>query len=560
MKNIFFGLMICLGFCSLLSHAQSIPVGTPLLEDYYRRAQLLGDFDPNVSFTLRPIFPFSSFDKTIFDPENSLEKKNASTIDPKLQSKRKNGIIILPVQLLSQLNTHHPEGINDGAMIPARGMQTMMSAGVYAKFGPLSLQLRPEFISAKNLAFEGYPQDYTTPSDIDFPSYPYRGIDFPERFGNDTYNKVFWGQSSIRLTLKGVSLGLSNENLWWGPGYRNSLLMTNSAGGFKHITLNTVKPIKTIIGSFEAQLIAGKLEGSGYTENIREDWRYINAMVLSYQPKWIPGLFLGVSRSFLVYNTDMGIGLGDYLPVFSFLAKSSGGGEEVVNHQGQNQLISAFMRWLFKEAHGEIYFEFGREDHSWDARDFILEPKHSSAYILGLRKLYSLNAEQKTYLQFIIESTHMASSETTINRNRNMGNATPASNWYAHTSIRQGYTNEGQLIGAGIGPGSNLQTLDISWVKALKQIGVQMERYVHNNDFWYNYIEDLRANWVDISTTAYVNWDYKNLLFSFKLKHIKSYNYQWMYEPDYGDNAPTFWAASKNTHNFHGQLGIMYRF
>ena len=38
--------------------AQFLPVGTPVLEDYYRRAQLLGEIDSSISFTSRPIYPY----------------------------------------------------------------------------------------------------------------------------------------------------------------------------------------------------------------------------------------------------------------------------------------------------------------------------------------------------------------------------------------------------------------------------------------------------------------------------------------------------------------------
>lgn len=551
-------LVIILVLSGLSSQAQTIPVGMPIFEDYYRRAQLLGKFDAAVSFASRPLFPSSVYGTDIFDPDSTLFLDRVSNFDGLWEFGKGKGLLkLLPVSILTQYNSHHPEGINDVAMIPARGFQTMISAGVYIKFGFLSLQLRPEFVRAQNLNFDGFPENYTTQPGHSFPSSPYRNaIDLPERFGENKYRQASWGQSSIRLNIGALSFGLSNENLWWGPGYRNSLLMTNSAAGFKHLTLNTRRPLKTAIGSFEGQVIAGKLEGSGFTENLPDDWRYLNAMVLSYQPKWIPGLFLGATRSFLVYNTDMGTGLGDYLPVFSFLSKSAGGTNQEVNNQRQDQLISVFMRWLFKETHGEIYFEYGREDHSWNVRDFILEASHSAAYIVGLRKLFTLNKQKETYVQIIFEATSLASNETTINRNRGLAHGS----WYQHGQVTHGYTHLGQMLGAGIGPGSNLQTLDISWVKSLKQIGLQVERYVHNNDFWYDNIKDVRSNWVDMSAMAYGSWDYHNLLFTFKFKYIKSYNYQWMYEPVYGDNPPTFWAPSENTHNFHGQLGIMYRF
>lgn len=547
-------LVLILVLSGLSSQAQTIPVGMPIFEDYYRRAQLLGKFDETVSFASRPLFPSSVYGMDFFDPDSTLFLDRVSNFDGLWEFGKGRGLLkLLPVSILTQYNSRHPEGINDGAMIPARGFQTMISAGLYVKYGPLSIQLRPEFVSAQNKAFDGFPQDYTSPMGTEFPNSPYGRIDFIERFGTGAYNKVFWGQSSLRLKAGPISFGVSNENLWWGPGYRNSLLMTNSSSGFKHLTLNTVKPIRTYIGSFEAQIIAGKLEASGYNRNLSEEWSYLNSMVFSYQPKWIPGLFLGATRSFITDKSNLGNKVGDYLPVFSFLTKTSGGTNEEVDAMRQNQLISVFMRYLFKEAHGEIYFEYGREDHSWDIRDFILEPAHSSAYILGLRKLFSINEQKETYLQLIMETTKLASPQVTINRN-----AGDVGRWYFHGN--EGYTHNGQLLGAGIGPGSILQTIDLSWTKSLKQIGITLERYVHNNDFWFAKVEDVRANWVDMSAAAYGSWDYHNLLFTFKFKYIKSYNYQWMYEPDYGDNPPTFWAASENTHNFHGQLGIMYRF
>jgi len=58
------------------SQAQSLPVGTPVLEDALRRAQLLGQIDSSISFTSRPLFPTASMKLTnTFDPYNSMEKE-----------------------------------------------------------------------------------------------------------------------------------------------------------------------------------------------------------------------------------------------------------------------------------------------------------------------------------------------------------------------------------------------------------------------------------------------------------------------------------------------------
>ena len=548
--------------------AQRLSTNKWNLNEYYRREQLLGKVDSSLSFTLRPLSQEALKRENLYDPDSSLEQLRSHTFNARIQFHKQRGRLeILPVSMLTQYNSELPEGLNDGLMVPARGLQTRWDAGFFFKYSLLEITMNPEFVWAQNHAFKGFPAGYTTTWGIDFPQSPYAGrIDLPERFGDDYYSKITWGQSSVRLVYKSISLGISNENLWWGPGYKNSLLMTNSAAGFKHLTLNTVRPIKTFIGTFEGQIIGGRLEASGYTEGLRDDWRYMNAISLSYNPKWIKGLFLGLNRSFLVYNEDMGNSLNDYLPVLSFLSKkaaASGGTNEDVDAKNQNQIISVFMRWLFPKAKGEVYFEYGREDHSWDSRDFLLEPAHSAAYMLGFRKLVSLGSMKKSHLQIIGELTHLASSLTTINRAiaGNKG-GTPSwyGGWYLHSKVRHGYTQEGQMLGAGIGPASNMQTIHISWNRGLKQIGVEFDRYVHNNDFWHIYIKDIRSNWVDKSTAVFANWDYKHFLLFAKMKFVNVRNYQWLYEPVPDPENPQFWMPEKNTLNFQSQIGVSYRF
>ena len=528
--------------------AQSLPVGTAVLEDAYRRAQLLGQIDSSVSFTSRPIFSsVFSWQKDLFDPDSLLETNRWTKFNGTLTLGGDFGVIkLLPVTWQQQYNSNHPWGINDGAMIPTRGYQTLFSAGVYVKFGPLAIQLRPEIVYAENRAFQGFPgsQPGNTPGYL-------RGIDLPEQFGEKACNMLSWGQSSIRLIVGPASIGLSNENLWWGPGIRNSLLMTNNASGFKHLTLNTVKPFRTPIGSFEGQLIAGRLDKWGYSVSVLSDWRYLNGVVLSYQPRWVPGLFLGATRSIIIYSKDIVKNISDYLPVIIPISKKAAG-SGIEDAKKRDQLASLFVRWLLPEAHGEIYFEYGREDHAWDIYDYLQEPSHSGAYILGLRKLIPLKTCKGEYIQINMEVTQLESSYTTINRGGAVG-------WYTHHEVLEGYTNLGQILGAGIGPGSNLQTINISWVKSLKMIGIQFERFVHNNNYHYVVVKDIRSNWVDLSAGLLGDWDYKNLLFNARFEFVREKNYEWQYKPKL--NTPQeYWNQTEDSFNFHGQLGVTWRF
>jgi len=463
----------------MMALGQTVPVGMPALEGTYRRAQLLGKVDPDVSFAVQPLFPEKAFKvQDGYDPDSLLPASRKLNGIYDFGNKIKGKIQLLPVIWENQFNSQHPSGYNDGIMVPAKGYQTFISAGVYAKYGPLSVQFWPQMLYVENKPFETFKDIYHKPS-------PPGGIDLPERFGEDAFNKFFWGQSSIRLTFGPVSFGLSNENLWWGPGIHNALIMTNNAPGFKHFTLNTVRPIKTAIGAFEFQLIGGRLDSSGYTPGLPPDWRYLNAIVVTYHPKWVPGLFLGLTRAYQVYRGDMGHSFNDYLPVLSPFEKDKTGNTET-DAKRRDQLLSLFMRWAWVKAHGEVYVEFGREDHSWNLRDFFLEPNHSAAYVVGINKLFALPRRKGEFIQVNMEIANLASNSTTINRDRvyvDKPDEVVTGNWYSHYQIRHGYTEDGQVLGAGIGPGSNSQWIKIAWVKGLKTFGLEFERYVHNNDF-----------------------------------------------------------------------------
>lgn len=543
--------------------AQTLPVGTPALEDYFRRAQLLGRADSSVSFMIRPIYPKLSFKQDGFYPDSLNRGYDFLNLNTKTNYTSKNGKLkasILPFGVQTQFNSHHPYGWNDGAMIPAKGLQALVSGGLFVEYGMFSLQFKPEIDLATNDKFDNFYSE-TYPVIVaryyDF----YNNIDLPVRFGNSEVSKAYWGQSSLRFNYKALSVGLSTENLWWGPGMRNSLLMSNSAPGFKHFTINTQEPVKTPIGSFEGQIIAGRLESSGYgvLEPEREffsdplfvakphDWRYLSGLAVTWQPKWVPGLFLGLTRSSQLYSNDLSK-FGDYLPFFS----TTGGQNADEPVEKRDSRSSMFFRWLWPEEHAEIYFEYGNNNNTGDLRNQILESSRRRAYIFGLRKMLPFNAGRNESLLISVEATQMQMTNPTDIRD--------AQSWYVSKAVRHGYTNRGEVLGAGIGPGGNLQSLDVSWISGLKRLGIQLERYVHNNDFYFYAYEDSldpRRHWTDLSIAANGEWNYKNFIFNAKLMAVKSLNYQWYLLQNPGD---PIWVNGRDVVNVQLQAGINYRF
>jgi len=542
--------------------AQVLPVGTSVLEEYYRRLQLLGKVDSTLSFSVRPLSNAALRQNNLFDPTNSTQGKGRfSSIDSAFL------VQLLPIEWKNQLASSYPYGWNDGPIIPAKGLQTYLSAGFYASYKFLSIQFRPELVVAQNADFD----TYRGRNEQDWQIWWERianTIDAPERFGNSTYTKLLPGQSSIRLNFDPISIGVSTENLWWGPGRRNSLLMSNTAPGFLHGTINTTRPIKTGIGSFEGQLVGGKLKTSGYTPKVLtsddyhekyywpkpDDWRYFSGMIISYQPKWVPGLTLGLINVFTVNSKDMGNKLGDYIPFFpdgsttSLLDRDD---PRYVSDAGaQDQNISIFARWLVPSVQFEIYGEYARNDRSWDLRDLVVSPNHSRSYLLGLRKLVPLRVADE-FLEISAEITQLEQPRGVVLRDTGP--------MYGHHVVRDGYTNLGQLLGAGVGMGNNLQSVNVSWIKGLKQLGLELERLVHNNDFMYRTTKDLRSNWVDLGVGALAQWDYKSFLFNARTQLTRAYNYQYRVEENL--QSGDFWDFHKQDKtNVFLQIGVLYNF
>ena len=190
MKRIFIVFSILFASCAVRLSAQTLPVGTAGLEDYYRRLQLIGKLDSSISFTQRPLTLLGVND--VFNPDSIDNNQKWTNDKPIYFAKGLGEFRLLPVSWQQQFNSHHPYGWNDGGMIPAKGYQTMLSSGFFAKFGPLSIQLRPEYVYAVNNHFKSFGDGR---SDADLTAYyvDYNLIDAPERFGTSAYSKLSWG-------------------------------------------------------------------------------------------------------------------------------------------------------------------------------------------------------------------------------------------------------------------------------------------------------------------------------------------------------------------------------
>jgi hypothetical protein len=458
--------------------AQQVVVGTPE-EDSIRMAQLAGNYDPNVSMAVRPLY------------------NQQSATDKKFQLKP------LPVSFTTQYNSQRPFGWNDGSMILARGLQTQLRAGVNLRMGIVEMQLAPEWVFATNTSYDTSFHWGTNPG--------------------GAYNKLFLGQSSVGIRLGGVSMGVSSQNLWWGPGIHSSLLMSNNAPGFLHAYLRSNRPLKTPIGHFEWQLIGARLEGDSTlpyenfhlkraTETYPANWRYQSAFVISYQPKWVPGLFLGMTRTLQRFQQDIMLGGGGflrkYVPVLTKAFQKKN--EPTDDAENTDQLASFFFRWLLPKSGLEVYGEWGYNDYKQNIRDYVMDATHSAAYIVGIQKLY---ATSKYKLLVGAEITKTSESASNLLRG--------AGNWYVHGGDN-GYTHQNQIMGAGYGYGSDMISLRFNYLPNSKFLSFlfQLEKISRDpNSF--------SAKWTDYNWQITPRWRENRLQIMLPIHFIYSKSYLW---------------------------------
>jgi hypothetical protein len=481
---------------------------------------------------------------------------------------------IAPINIIGNYNSSFPSSWNDKSMIPSKGFQQYTTAGFYVDSKHFKFYFQPEFVQSQNLKYTWVNQYHS--NDIWRGVYDFvNRIDIPKYFASKNYTNYNFGQSSIKVAYKKIDFGLSTENLWWGAGVRNSIIMSDNAKGFPHLSLNTTSPIRTKFFDFEFQLINGILSNSDLSpidtsefysyaafykpkQNIR---RYINGLSLVFQPYFLKNLFIGLNRVFYFYDNGKNNGLNFYLPVVTGLIPKNIIGDM---QREQDQLASAFIKYVFPKSKFEFFFEYARNDLAVNVRDLALQPDHARAFSLGFRGKISPND-----IYFLYELTHLQMPRTgayfperglTLFRNQE--------GWYAHYQVVHGYTTDGQIIGAGIGSGSNSHSFALRFNYLKSNIEFRYDRISRNMDLFNRvfYSKDSKFKpWVDNIiglgvTTKILN----NVYIENSLDYTHSPNYFWKNNTVISDginiNFNQSYLLRQRVNNFNPRLSILFHF
>jgi hypothetical protein len=254
------------------------------------------------------------------------------------------------------------------------------------------------------------------------------------------------GESSFRIDTRLVGVGISTANQYWGPADTYPFILGNNAAGFPHLFVGTGMPWNLLIGHLQARLVYGKLSQTEYASvGTGATHRFMSGLILTFQPRPFPGLELGASRFFhSTWPDSGGPTWSDFRIPIEGLFKSSLSNAKS-GDDATNQLASIYARWVLPHSGFELYGEFGREDHNWDFRDFVLEPDHSAAHMFGFRKAWMSGPQHVLALR--AEMLDMRFN--TLTRTRGIG-----AGYYVNATLPQGHTERGQLLGADITAGS----------------------------------------------------------------------------------------------------------
>lgn len=396
----------------------------------------------------------------------------------------------------TSFNSKYPRGYNDGAQWRGKGLNSALNFGFTGKTGMLQFTFAPILYTAQNsnyhIANSSFPKN-------EF-AYPFSNqIDWVQRYGDNDVYSFDLGQSEIRLIYKKATIGIGTQNMSWGPSQFNPILMSTNAGGFPHIDLGTNVPVHTSIGDIEFKSFWGVLKESDFFD-LDEDnnSRYITGFIFGYSPNFIKGLSIGFNRVLYQRSRDF-----DFVDIFSGFSEFFSHADEELNggvvNDAYDQLGSVMVRWMFSEVGFESYAEFARNDFSGGLSDLLIQPGHSRAYTLGFIKTGRLWGNP---IKYTYEHTNLGNSRTKLIR------ATPT--YYVHHIVHQGYTNNGQILGAGIGPGSNSDQIEIKYYRPDGSIGFDFQRIRFNDDYLF-------------STFASGNVDF-DVEYSFGMNYLKFIN------------------------------------
>lgn len=340
-------------------------------------------------------------------------------------------------------NTAAPYGQNDGALWQGKGYNTSLTAGVRLEAYGFEVTVKPQVAFSQNLGFEIMPGVYGSEY-----SYFWAGnIDLVQRYGDSSFWTFDWGDTELRWSWNTFTIGFGFQSPWLGPAWLNPMLGSNNSGTYPKFDIGLRRTKITLpwlgwyIGDIEGRIWCGKLSESDYFDNdSSNDYRQLTGFSIAYSPAFLPELTFSINKISIARWDEKSI---KYLNPF------------YDTNAVEDQKCSFAVDLLFPAVGFEFYGELGLDDYN--SRGFA-NPFHTAIYTIGAKKEISFFQKFSYFKKFnirpeiIFEWNNFEMSQDFQLQWHYMG-------YYSHGLIKQGYTQNGQIIGAGSGYFGNSQYL-----------------------------------------------------------------------------------------------------
>lgn len=340
-------------------------------------------------------------------------------------------------------NTAAPYGQNDGALWQGKGYNTSLTAGVRLEAYGFEVTVKPQVAFSQNLGFEIMPGVYGSEY-----SYFWAGnIDLVQRYGDSSFWTFDWGDTELRWSWNTLTIGFGFQSPWLGPAWLNPMLGSNNSGTYPKFDIGLRRTKVTLpwlgwyIGDIEGRIWCGKLSESDYFDNdSSNDYRQLTGFSIAYSPAFLPELTFSINKISIARWDEKSI---KYLNPF------------YDTNAVEDQKCSFALDLLFPAVGFEFYGELGLDDYN--SRGFA-NPFHTAIYTIGAKKEISFLQKFSYFKKFnirpeiIFEWNNFEMSQDFQLQWHYMG-------YYSHGLIKQGYTQNGQIIGAGSGYFGNSQYL-----------------------------------------------------------------------------------------------------
>lgn len=397
-------------------------------------------------------------------------------------------------------NTAAPYGQNDGALWQGKGYNTSLTAGVRLEAYGFEVTVKPQVAFSQNLGFEIMPGVYGSEY-----SYFWAGnIDLVQRYGDSSFWTFDWGDTELRWSWNTFTIGFGFQSPWLGPAWLNPMLGSNNSGTYPKFDIGLRRTKITLpwlgwyIGDIEGRIWCGKLSESDYFDNdSSNDYRQLTGFSIAYSPAFLPELTFSINKISIARWDEKSI---KYLNPF------------YDTNAVEDQKCSFAVDLLFPAVGFEFYGELGLDDYN--SRGFA-NPFHTAIYTIGAKKEISFFQKFSYFKKFnirpeiIFEWNNFEMSQDFQLQWHYMG-------YYSHGLIKQGYTQNGQIIGAGSGYFGNSQYLALRTYFSKGDITF----FIHFNKPDTNYlnnkgIDTKEDDWQKEGKTQHDQWGYYKAIRTF---------------------------------------------